>query len=151
MIPENAPQWLKDAKTENAVVEIEVSFGIEIVIWKSGTWRDGVWRGGTWLGGVWRGGEWLGGTWRDGMWLGGTWRGGTWRGGFRSICSKWYVTISLKGMIWIGCKEKTIADWDKWFKGKEIFSTPRDSQEFKMIYAHYRAMREYALILDVWK
>ena len=50
------PQWLKDAVTENADVEI-TKFGTVI------------WRGGVWLGGVWRGGE-----WRDGVWLGGEWR-----------------------------------------------------------------------------
>ena len=123
MIPSNAPQWLKDAKTENAVVEIEINFGVEVVIWKSGVWRNGEWRDGVWQGGV-------------------------WQGGFRAICSKWYITISLKGMIRIGCKEKTIEEWDKWFAGIEVFSTPRDSQEFKMIYAHYCAMKTYWEILN---
>ena len=118
MIPSNAPQWLKDAKTENAVVEIEINFGVEVVIWKSGVWRDGVWRGGVW------------------------------RGGFRVMCSKWDVSISLEGMIRIGCEEKTIKEWDKWFAGTEVFSTPRNSVEFKMIYAHYCAMKTYWEILN---
>ena len=133
MIPSNAPQWLKDAKTENAVVEIEINFGVEVVIWKSGVWRNGEWRDG-----VWQGGEWRGGVWRNGVW----------RGGFRVMCSKWYVSISLEGMIRIGCEEKTIKEWDKWFAGTEVFSTPRNSVEFKMIYAHYCAMKTYWEILN---
>ena len=44
MIPENAPQWLKDAKTENANVEIIDSY--PYVIWHDGVWRGGVCRGG---------------------------------------------------------------------------------------------------------
>lgn len=44
-IPLNAPQWLKDAKTENAVVEIEMRFGIKWVIWKSGAFLSGEFRG----------------------------------------------------------------------------------------------------------
>jgi hypothetical protein len=53
------PQWLKDAITENADIEIN-KFGS--VVWRGGVWRGGVWRGGVWRGGVWRGGEWRGGV-----------------------------------------------------------------------------------------
>ena len=86
-IPENAPQWLKTARTENANVEIVDG----VVTWRGGTWNGGTWRGGYWLdgtwnggiwrGGLWHGGYWNGGTWLDGYWRGGTWNGGTWRGG----------------------------------------------------------------------
>jgi hypothetical protein len=79
----NAPQWLRDARTENADVEISES---GYVTWRGGTWHGGYWhggywRGGDWLGGTWWGGDWRGGTWHGGDWLGGDWRGGTWWGG----------------------------------------------------------------------
>jgi hypothetical protein len=41
-IPENAPQWLKDATiSEDAVFEIRLEFGVQIVDWKSGDWKKG--------------------------------------------------------------------------------------------------------------
>ena len=61
-LPENAPQWLKDADTDNARVEVSSS---GFVTWHGGVWHGGVWRGGEWLGGTWLGGTWLGGTWHD--------------------------------------------------------------------------------------
>ncbi len=77
------PQWLKNAITENADVEIG-SYGSVIWrggVWCDGEWRGGVWRDGVWRGGVWRDGEWCGGVWRDGEWRGGVWCDGEWRGG----------------------------------------------------------------------
>ena len=63
---ENAPDWLKEAKTVDEDVEIVGGR----VIWRDGEWQDGVWQGGLWRGGVWRGGVWHGGVWRDGEWHG---------------------------------------------------------------------------------
>ena len=63
MIPDNAPQWLKDAKTDNADVTINEDGCVE---WCGGTWRGGTWHSGTWLTGVWCGGTWCGGTWCGG-------------------------------------------------------------------------------------
>ena len=70
----DAPQWLLDAKTDNADVEIIDGR----VVWYGGTWYGGEWRGGEWRGGEWHGGTWLGGIWHGGTWYGGEWRRGTW-------------------------------------------------------------------------
>ena len=64
---ENAPQWLLDAETENADVEI---------IYGRVNWYGGDWRGGHWHGYTWHGGEWRGGTWHNGVWHGGEWMDG---------------------------------------------------------------------------
>jgi len=47
----------------------------------------------------------------------------------------------------IGCKVKTIEEWDAWFSGSETFSTARDSEEFKKITAMYQAARSYINIM----
>ena len=54
-----------------------------------------------------------------------------------------YSEIFIK----IGCKEKTIKEWDKWFRSDEEFETKRDTFRFKQIYAHYRSVREYCKVL----
>jgi len=77
MIPENAPQWLKDATTENAVVEIQYGW----VIWLGGDFLGGDFRGGNFLGGDFRGGNFLGGNFRGGNFLGGNFLGGDFLGG----------------------------------------------------------------------
>ena len=66
MIPKNAPDWLKNAETENADVELYDNCVM---------WRGGVWHRGEWYGGEWRGGHWYGGEWRGGVWYGGEWSG----------------------------------------------------------------------------
>ena len=74
---ENAPQWLLDANTYNANVDIIDG----VVHWYDGSWFDGTWHGGEWHYGVWHNGTWRDGEWHDGVWLGGTWQDGVWRGG----------------------------------------------------------------------
>ena len=54
---ENAPQWLLDAETHYADVDIVNG----IVHWYGGVWEDGVWQDGIWENGVWQGGDWEGG------------------------------------------------------------------------------------------
>jgi len=58
--------------------------------------------------------------------------------------SKWNVSFTLPFTIHIGCKTKTIKKWDIWFKkDTETFDHKRDSQQFKLIYANYLAVRSY--------
>ena len=58
------------------------------------------------------------------------------------IYCKWQV--SIKGeKINIGCKSKTIEDWDKWFDSNKEYDTPRDTEEFKQIEGVYLAYRSY--------
>jgi hypothetical protein len=102
----NAPDWLKNAKTTDADVDMDgailiwrggVWLGGEWLggIWRGGDWHGGVWRGGVWRGGVWRGGSWLGGDWHGGDWLGGDWLGGDWHGGV-------WRGGDWRGGLWLG-------------------------------------------------
>lgn len=60
---------------------------------------------------------------------------------------KW--SFSIKGdLIQIGCKEKTIKDWDVFFASKEIYTTHRDTEEFKQIEAIYLACKAYLIHLS---
>jgi len=115
--------------------------------WKSGRWEGGVWEGGMWKGGMWEGGMWEGGVWEDGMWKSGRWKGGMWKsgaweGGTHSMMSK-YIPLINGDNIEIGCKRKTVEEWKAWFDGSEEFETKRNSREFKMIYAHFKACAAY--------
>lgn len=92
----NWPQWLKDAKIEDARVDIRYGR----VIWHDGIWLGGDWLGGDWYNGDWHSGRWLGGAWHSGVWRGGIWRdgirhGGTWHGGVW-LSGKW------NGGQWLG-------------------------------------------------
>ncbi len=105
------PEWLKEASTTNAQVEIvdgrvvwhrgKWHGGMWLDgTWLGGEWLDGIWSGGTWHTGVWRDGVWFGGTWLDGMWeegkwLDGEWHGGTWYGGV------WHGGV-WRGGVWRG-------------------------------------------------
>jgi len=60
------------------------------------------------------------------------------------IYCKWGVNYSSDfKTIHIGCKSMSINDWDKWFKGSETFSTARNTEDFKLIEANYRAVKSY--------
>ena len=43
----------------------------------------------------------------------------------------------------IGCKTKSLEEWDAFFNSDEEYSTPRDSPEFKQIQAVYEAHKAY--------
>ena len=64
-----------------------------------------------------------------------------------SIFCKWnvsyYINSEKQIIVRIGCKEKTIKKWDKWFKSDEEFSTKRDTVDFKRIKANYKAVKAY--------
>ena len=74
------------------------------------------------------------------------------------IFSKWKITFSSENSnienfsiedlkIEIGCKEKSIPEWDKWFSGSEEYETKRGTFEFRQIEAHYEAVKAYLLKL----
>jgi hypothetical protein len=113
-------------------------------VWRDGVWRDGVWRGGVWRDGVWRGGEWHDGEWHGGVWYDGEWHGGLWRDGRYVPRCAWRVTCE-GDKIHIGCKTKTIPEWDAWFAGDEVFGTPRNTEAFKLIRANYEAVKAFAI------
>ena len=60
---------------------------------------------------------------------------------------KWNFTI-LGDKIQIGCKEKTIEEWDLFFNSDEKFETNRNTEEFKQIQACYEACKSYLTFLN---
>ena len=63
------------------------------------------------------------------------------------IFCKW--SYGIKGdLIVIGCNQKTIEEWDLWFKSNEEYSTTRGTDEFKQIEAIYNALKSYYLTLN---
>jgi len=114
---ENPPQWLLDAKTDQADVIIVSGK----VIWQGGTWLDGTWQDGTWQDGIWLGGTWRYGTWLGGTWMGGTWMGGIWQSGMVGSYPSTAAPIVITGLQWpviygsdaltIGCQQHTFAQW----------------------------------------
>ena len=63
------------------------------------------------------------------------------------IFCKWTPCI-IGDKIKIGCKEKTIEEWDYFFASNETFETSRDSEQFKQIEAVYLAYKAYYLHLN---
>ena len=53
------------------------------------------------------------------------------------------VVLWVTVIITIGCKDKTIAEWDKWFKSEDEYSTERGTFEFKKIQGCYNAYKAY--------
>jgi hypothetical protein len=63
------------------------------------------------------------------------------------IFCKW--AHSIKGNeIKIGCKSKTIEDWDIFFDSKKVYSTERNTEDFKQIQAVYEAYKAYLSFLN---
>ena len=63
------------------------------------------------------------------------------------IFCKW--SYGIKGdLIIIGCKQKTIEEWDIWFNSNEEYSTSRGTEDFKQIEAVYNALKSYYLTLN---
>jgi hypothetical protein len=63
------------------------------------------------------------------------------------IFCKW--SHSIKGNeIQIGCTEKTIEQWDSFFASDEVYSTERNTDDFKQIQAVYEAYKAYLTFLN---
>ena len=63
------------------------------------------------------------------------------------IFCKW--SYGIKGdLIIIGCKQKTIEEWDIWFNSNDEYSTSRNTKDFKQIQAVYNAFKAYYLTLN---
>jgi hypothetical protein len=130
----NWPQWLREADTSDADVEIKHG----VVIWKGGIWQYGTWQYGTWEDGIWEDGIWQYGTWQYGIW-----KGGTWKGGLSSpLRCRWCVMIERNDVIHIGCVKRTIKEWDEFFyNSDEVIEYPRDTDTFRLIERSYRAAK----------
>ena len=46
---------------------------------------------------------------------------------------KWDLLFSCNNLVKIGCKIKSIEEWEKWFAGTEEFDTKRDTEDFRKI------------------
>ena len=126
----NAPQWLLDADTKDADVDIIDG----VVIWHSGTWKSGIWCSGVWKRGVWKRGIWQRGTWQNGVWEGGVWKRGVWESGTQSAIRAMYIPlITNEGQIAVGCKTKSPEEWKKWLDSDEEYNTKRSDKEFASI------------------
>lgn len=67
------------------------------------------------------------------------------------VISKWAVLLKGPDMIKIGCKEKTMSEWDEWFVGTKEYTTKRGTEEFRMIHAAYLGMRAYGIAMGILK
>ena len=63
------------------------------------------------------------------------------------IYCKWNHSIK-NNKIEIGCKEKTIEEWDLFFGSDEVFETKRNTEEFKQIQAVYESYKAYLTFLN---
>ena len=112
----NPPQWLLDADTLNADVDID---------------EYGVLR---WLGGEFRGGEFWGGEFRGGAFLGGEFRGGEFWGEYLTTNPqtvyglRWIVYVTPMQMQ-IGCERHSHEEW-KAFRDETINNMDIDALAF---------------------
>jgi hypothetical protein len=63
------------------------------------------------------------------------------------IFCKWNHSI-IGNKIQIGCKEKNIEDWDSFFESDKVYSTERNTEDFKQIQAVYEAYKAYLNFLN---
>ena len=63
-------------------------------------------------------------------------------GAYLPMFCKWAFSV-IDGKIQIGCKTKSIEDWETFFNSDEVYSTPRNTPEFKQIKAVYLANKAY--------
>ena len=63
------------------------------------------------------------------------------------IFCKWTHSIQ-EDKIRIGCKVKTIEEWDLFFNSDEVFETERNTDDYKRIEAVYNACKHYLITLQ---
>jgi hypothetical protein len=104
---------------------------------------------GAYLGGANLEGANLGGANLEGANLGGAYLRGANLGGANKlpIYCKWTHGIT-ENKIHIGCKKRTIKEWDLFFNGNDIIETQRDTQGFKQIQAVFEAYKAYLNFLN---
>ena len=123
ILEKNCPDWLKSKDIcvcdEDLLIDNNGN-----VIWKNGRWKNGTWEDGRWENG----------TWKNGRWEDGTWENGIKRVG---VC-KWDVYYNhIKMYVSIGCKTKTVKEWEVFFNSSEVIETQRNTNKFKNIYKSF--------------
>ena len=63
------------------------------------------------------------------------------------IFCKWSNSI-IGDKIQIGCKQKTIEEWEDWFNSDETFETERGTDDFKQIQAVFESYKAYMNFLN---
>ena len=66
---------------------------------------------------------------------------------FLPLFCKWSFSI-IGDKIQIGCEQKNIEEWDLFFNSSEVYSTERNTEDFKRIEAVYNACKAYLLTLN---
>ena len=64
------------------------------------------------------------------------------------IYCKWSHSV-IGDKIQIGCKTKTIEEWDSFFVSDEVYSTERNTDDFKQIQAVYESYKAYINFLSL--
>ena len=73
------------------------------------------------------------------------------RGANLPIYQKWTVTWRIDGQIYIGCKSKSLTEWDAWFASDEEYETPRNTADFERIEAAYQHARRMVEIYQKYE
>jgi len=63
------------------------------------------------------------------------------------IFCRWSHSI-IGNKMQIGCKEKTIEEWDAFFSSDEVYETQRETEVFKQIQAVYESYKAYLTFLN---
>jgi Pentapeptide repeats (8 copies) len=79
--------------------------------------------------------------------LGADLQGAYLQGAYLPMICKWLHGI-IDQKIKIGCKVKSIEDWDKFFESDEVYETPRNDNDFKQIQAVYEAYKAYLTFIN---
>jgi hypothetical protein len=64
------------------------------------------------------------------------------------IYCKWSHSV-IGDKIQIGCKTKTIEEWDSFFVSDKVYSTERNTDDFKQIQAVYESYKAYINFLSL--
>ena len=78
-------------------------------------------------------------------------RGAVLSGAVLPAYHKWTVTWRTDGRITVGCKSKSIAEWDEWFASDEEYETPRNTADFERIEAAYQHARRMVEIYQKYE
>ena len=123
------------------------------ITYNEGTFTDALQAHRAWLND--EGGERLSTPWRfvlrDADLRGADLRDADLRGADLPIYQKWTVTWRIDGQIYIGCKSKSLTEWDAWFASDEEYETPRNTADFERIEAAYQHARRMVEIYQKYE
>ena len=128
----NCPDWLRDARTENADVDV---FTDGWVTWKSGDFMGGDFMGGDFMGGDFIGGDFIGGDFMGGDFIGGTIKGSKAlkiRAHVGLYAYQVSAALLADGTRWVqmGCLWKSLDEWDKiGIRNSNLDEFPNDGSE----------------------